>query len=124
MQISDRKLNAILEQQVFSVFYQTLADLRTPHEVEVVLSDLLSETERVALAKRLAIATFLEKGRSYENIRETLKVSSATVASVAEQMGNPGIQLALTKVKAEEWANQWAKRISQLFKNFSSESSL
>ena len=119
MQISERKLNAVLEQQVFSVFYQTLADLRTPHEVETVLSDLLSETERVALAKRLAIATFLEKGRSYENIRETLKVSSATVASVAEQMGNPGIQLALTKVKAEEWASHWAKRISRFFNKLS-----
>ncbi|OGY19102.1 MAG: hypothetical protein A3F04_01625 [Candidatus Chisholmbacteria bacterium RIFCSPHIGHO2_12_FULL_49_9] len=120
MQISDRKLNAILEQQVFSVFYQTLADLRTPHEVKVVLSDLLTETERVALAKRFAIATFLEKGRSYENIREMLKVSSATVAAVALRMGNPGVQLALTKVKAEEWADQWAKRIRRLFQSFSS----
>jgi len=124
MQISDRKLNAIFQEQLFSVFYQTLADLRTPNEVEIVFSDLLTETERVALAKRLAIATFLEKGRSYENIRDTLKVSSATVASVAEQMGNPGIQLALTKVKAEEWADKWAKRISLMFKNFSSKKAL
>ena len=116
MQISSRKLNTVLEKQIFSVFYQSLADLRTPEEVETVLADLLTDTERTALAKRLAIAVFLEKGRSYENIRETLKVSSATIASVAEQMGDPGFQLALAKVKAEEWAEEWAGRISGLFK--------
>ena len=122
MQISSRKLNTVLEKQIFSVFYQSLADLRTPEEVETVLADLLTDTERTALAKRLAIAVFLEKGRSYENIRETLKVSSATIASVAEQIGDPGFQLALAKVKAEEWAEEWAGRISGLFRKVRSTS--
>ncbi|EKD49657.1 MAG: hypothetical protein ACD_63C00078G0001, partial [uncultured bacterium] len=81
MQVSSRQLNSVLEKQIFSVFYQTLSDLRTPEEIKTVLTDLLTETELTALAKRLAIATFLEKGRSYENIRDTLKVSSATIAS-------------------------------------------
>ncbi len=116
MQVSNRKLNSTLEKQIFSVFHQMLSDLRTPEEAKRVFEDLLTETERTALAKRLAIAAFLDKGRSYENIRETLKVSSATIASVAEQMGNPGIQLALTKIKAEEWADEWAEKISGLFK--------
>lgn len=120
MQISSRKLNATLEKQIYSLFHQMLADLRTPEEVESVLSDLLTKTEHTALAKRLAIATFLDKGRSYENIRETLKVSSATIASVAEQMGNPGVQRALAKVKAEEWADEWAGKIGGLFKKISS----
>lgn len=116
MQISNRKLNGALEKQIFSVFYQALADLKTPQEVEIVVSDLLTETEKTALAKRLAIVAFLDKGRSYENIRETLKVSSATIASVAEQMGSPGMQLALTKIKAEEWAEEWAEKISTILK--------
>ena len=66
------------------------------------------------LVKRLAIAIFLDKGRSYENIRNILKVSSATIASVNEQMGNPGIQLALRKIKADEWADEWTEKISGL----------
>lgn len=122
MQVSNRKLNTTLEKQVFSVFYQSLADLRTPEEVESVLTDLLTETERTAIAKRLAIATFLEKGRSYENIRETLKVSSATIAAVADQLGSPGYQLALTKIKAEQWAEEWAGKIAGLFKKVSTSS--
>jgi uncharacterized protein YerC len=116
MQVSNRKLNATLEKQILPVFYQSLADLRTPEEVETVLSGLLTETERTALAKRLAIASYLEKGRSYENIRDTLKVSSATIASVAEHMGDPGFRLALDKIKAEAWADEWAGKIYGLFK--------
>lgn len=123
MQVSTRKLNLTLEKQIFSVFHQALADLRTPEEVESVMTDLLTETERTAIAKRLAIATFLEKGRSYENIRETLKVSSATIAAVAEQLGSPGYQLALRKIKAEEWAGVWASKIAGLFKKNVSTSS-
>lgn len=119
MQVSSRKLNATLEKQIFSLFHKMFSDLKTTEEVNSVFSDLLTETEHVALAKRLAIAIFLDKGRSYENIRETLKVSSATIASVANQMGNPGIQSAIAKVKAEEWAGEWAGKISGLFKKIS-----
>jgi TrpR-related protein YerC/YecD len=123
MQVSSRQLNSVLEKQIFSVFYQTLSDLRTSEEIKTVLTDLLTETELTALAKRLAIATFLEKGRSYENIRDTLKVSSATIASVAEQIGNPGFQMALERIRAEEWAGEWAGRIASLFRKVSSNTS-
>jgi uncharacterized protein YerC len=114
MQISKQKLNKTIEKQVFDIYYQLIADMKSAEEAKVLLSDLLSDTERQVMAKRVAIALFLDKGRSYENIRTTLKVSSATIASVQEQMGNPGYQMALQKVKAEEWADQWAGRISSI----------
>lgn len=122
MQVSNRKLNDTLEKQIFSMFYQALADLQTPEEIEEVFSDLLTDTERTALAKRLAIATYLDKGRSYENIRDSLKVSSATIAAVAEQMGSPGMQLAIKKIKAEEWADEWSSKLSGLFRGIGSKS--
>lgn len=114
MQISKQKLNKTIEKQIFDIFYQLIADTKSLEEVKVLFSDLLSETERQVISKRLGIALFLDKGRSYENIKNTLKVSSATIATVQEQMGNPGIQLALQKVKAEEWADAWAGRISSI----------
>ncbi len=117
MQTSARKLNKTIEKQIFYILYQLMADTKSVQEAETLITDLLSETEKLALAKRLAIATFLEKGRSYENIRETLKVSSATIASVQEMMGNPGFQLALHKVKAEEWADEWGDKIMGMFKS-------
>jgi uncharacterized protein YerC len=112
MQVSKQKLNKTLEKQVYEMFYQLMADLKTPEEAQVLLTDLLSETERQVIAKRLAIALFLDKGRSYEDIKNTLKVSSATIATVQDLMSHSGMQLALTKVKAEVWADEWAGKIS------------
>jgi uncharacterized protein YerC len=114
MQVSKQKLNHSIEKQVYTLFYQLLVDIKSLNEAELIMKDLLSTTEKEVMAKRLAIAIFLDKGRSYENIKNTLKVSSATIASVQEQMGNPGMQLALQKVKAEEWADQWAGKISSI----------
>jgi uncharacterized protein YerC len=114
MQVSKQKLNKTIEKQIFNILYQLVSDIKTPQEAETLLKDLLSETERQVVAKRLAIAIFLDKGRSYENIKNTLKVSSATIASVQEQMGDPGLQLALQKVKAEEWADEWAEKITSI----------
>jgi uncharacterized protein YerC len=114
MQVSKQKLNKNIEKQIYTIFYQLMVDLKTIDETEKLMKDLLSTTEREVIAKRVAIAIFLDKGRSYENIKNTLKVSSATIASVQENMGNPGMQLALQKIKAEEWADQWAGKITSL----------
>lgn len=114
MQVSKQQLNKTLEGQVYTIFFQLLADVRNPREAELLFKDLLTRTELSVLSKRVAIALFLDKGRSYENIKSTLKVSSATIASVQEIMGNPGMQLALNKIKAEEWADQWAGKISKM----------
>ena len=115
MQVSKQRLNKTIEKQIYMILYQLIGDIKSSQEAKLLLADLLSDTERQVIAKRLAIALFLDKGRSYENIKHTLKVSSATIASVQESMGNPGTQLALQKVKAEEWADEWAGKISSLF---------
>lgn len=114
MQVSKQKLNATLEGQVYAIFYQLIADVKSTREAELLFKDLLTRTELSVLTKRVAIALFLDKGRSYENIKNTLKVSSATIASVQETIGNPGMQLALNKIKSEEWADQWAGKISKM----------
>ena len=114
MQVSKQRLNKTIEKHVYSILYQLIADIKSPLEVKVFLQDILSETELQVIAKRVSIALFLDKGRSYENIKSTLKVSSATIANVQDSMGNPGIQLALQKVKAEEWADNWADKITNI----------
>ena len=111
MQFSEKKLNKNLQKQIFQVFYQTMADLKKPEEVEIFFKDFLSQTARTALAKKLAVAAFLERRRSYQEIKKTLKVSSSTVSEVYKKLSRPGFQLALKKIKAEEWADKWSKRI-------------
>jgi hypothetical protein len=59
----------------------------------------------------LAISYWLRKGRSYENIRANLKVSSATIACVVEMMKKRGFGEALEVLEAEEWAKVWSEKI-------------
>jgi uncharacterized protein YerC len=114
MRTSNRKLNASLRNQIEKTFYQLIADLTRPEEVETFLKDFLNDAELEAFTKRMAVAYWLKKGRSYENIKENLKVSSATITTVQALMKKPGFELALKKIGAEEWANVWAERIKKI----------
>lgn len=116
MRISNKKVNVSLEKQINEMFTQSLTDLRDIKETKAFLRDFFNETELEAFTKRLAIAYWLKKGRSYNNIKENLKVSSATVASVQTMMNKTGIKLILKKVEAEEWANKWAEKIKKFIK--------
>lgn len=116
MRVSSRKLNDALKRQIAKTFSQVLADIKDVDEMDKFLSDYLSRSEYEILAKRLAVAYWLKKGRSYENIKNNLKVSSATVASVSSEIKKPGFQKALKIIEAEEWANQWSEKIKRLIK--------
>lgn len=106
-------MNQKIESQVYKILYQVIADAKNEIDVEITLKALMSENELSAIAKRLAIAVFLDKRQSYDHIKDVLKVSTATIASVAENMNNRGIQQALNRVKAEEWADVWSIRLSR-----------
>lgn len=107
------KLSKNIEEQVYKILYQVLADAKTDIDIELILKSLMGPTEVQAVAKRLAIAVFLDKGQSYERIRDVLKVSSATISSVANTMNERGMKMALERVKAEQWADVWSIRISR-----------
>ena len=98
------------------MFNQAVCDFKSPEEIDKFLKDFFTDAEYETFAKRLAVAYWLKKGRSYANIRDNLKVSSATVSSVQSIMDKPGFKSALKKVEAEEWANQWAEKIKKFIK--------
>lgn len=116
MRTSEKHLNPSLKTQIGKTFAQAIADLRDLNESEEFLKDFLTDSEYDAFAKRLAIAYWLKKGRSYNNIKDNLKVSSATIASVQSMMQNKGFKLILKKIEAEEWANQWSEKIKKFIK--------
>lgn len=118
MQVSKQDVSKKIEKKIFRSLYQVLADLKRPHEVEKFLDDVLSETEKTVLAKRLGIAYYLGKNKSYERIKEDLKVSSATIANVQKWLeeGGEGLILALKAIEADEWAGEMAEKISKSFK--------
>jgi uncharacterized protein YerC len=118
MRKPQNKMNPRIKSQITKIFYQLIADLRTPQEPKSFCQDFLTEGEQMMLAKRLATVLYLDKKRSYSNIKKTLKVSSATIAEMYKKMQNQGIQLALQKIKTDEWAEEWAFKISSFLSKF------
>ncbi len=59
-----------------------LSNLADTKQMANLLDSLFTQTERLMLAKRLAIAVLLERGLSYKKISSMLKVSSVTIGSV------------------------------------------
>lgn len=118
MQVSKKGVDKQIERKIFESLYQVLADLKSSSEIKMFLDDALSETEKTVLAKRLGIAYYLNKNKSYEEIRQDLKVSSATIANVCKWMesGGEGLRLALKTIEADEWAGEMAGKINDSVK--------
>ena len=114
MRVSENKINNILHNQIQKTLAESLAEIKTTEEMHSLLSSFLTKNEYEGLAKRLAVAYWLKKKRSYANIMNNLKVSSATVASVQEMMHSKEMQKMIINIEAEEWANQWSKKIKNL----------
>lgn len=116
MQISKVKLNPVIKRQVMDMWCQMIADIKDPKEALLIFEDLFSEIELAAITKRLAVGYWLTNKRSYDVIKSALKVSSATIATVAADLKKPGWKTAIEKVMAEEWATKWEAKIFNLFK--------
>ncbi|NIT04611.1 helix-turn-helix domain-containing protein [Candidatus Saccharibacteria bacterium] len=71
-----------MERKIRHAFSQSLAKISSEKEMERYIFDLLTPTEQIMLAKRLAIAALLVRGLSYQEISKRLKVSTSTVARV------------------------------------------
>lgn len=106
-------VNKSLQREIEKTFVNAILELRDEEKLRMFLKSFLTEAEFEGLAKRLAICYWLKKGRSYENIKENLKVSSATIASVSVMMKEDGIQMVLKNLEAEEWAQEWSEKIKK-----------
>ena len=107
-------MNSILRTRLESLFAQTVSDLKTPEEAREFINDFFFPSEKESFVKRLALIYWLKKGRGYSNIKQNLKVSSATIASAQTLLDKKGVQNALKKIEAEEWANQWSEQIKKI----------
>ncbi len=88
-------------------------DLKDPKEIEAFLTDFFGDEELEKYIKRISIAYWLKKGRDRANIRENLKATSAEISLAERSLKKEGIKLALKKIEAEEWANQWVEKIKK-----------
>src|SRR3989338_5524992 len=116
MQVSKVLVKKEVENQILTILSQVVSDIRNPEEANKFLHDFFTDVEIITIAKRLAIAYFLSRGESYETIKQKLKVSSATIASIQTKLSNNnGIKIALKKIQADQWASKWTNFIMSIF---------
>ena len=116
MRTSSIKLNPIIKNQIGKTFTQLICDFKSPEEVDKFFKVFFNESEYETFIKRLAVSYWLKKNRSYSNIKTNLKVSSATIASIQNNLDSEGMKIAIKKLEADEWANVWAEKINKLVK--------
>lgn len=111
-------MNPSLKRQLLRTFSQMVDDLKGPKEIETFLTDFFDDLELEKYVKRLAIAYWIKKGRTKENIRLNLKDTPLDLKSAEKFLKSEGGKLALKKIEAEEWANQWVDRIKKFSKKY------
>lgn len=102
--VSKKVLDKNIEERMFEIFWKSLSGLKSPTAVEKFLRSFISDVEHTMLAKRLGVALMLAKGYSYEEIENTLKVSSGTILSVSirHKIGQGGLAPALGRILRDE----------------------
>jgi TrpR-related protein YerC/YecD len=113
MRTSKSRVAPDTKKQIHHWLYQVVTDIKSIEEAEEFLKEILTKAELEAVVKRLAVAQRLTKGESYQEIKQAIKVSSATIATIADKLNsNGGYRLALKKIQADQWAEKWAEKIT------------
>jgi len=114
-QISKRQLNRDIQKRIYEIFIDVLKETQTSSEVESLLEDFLTPTERVMLPKRLCIAYLLLKGYNHRTIASYLKVSFTTLnrVSTALRTGGQGYTLMLTRLQKREKIDMIFRQIEE-----------
>ena len=116
MQMSKKSLNVTLEKQLSQMVYQLVCDIKSARNAELILETILSPMELTAVIKRVSIAYWLSKNRKYDNIKNNLMVSSASISDIQRHIKSAGWQEVLRHINAEEWAGIWENKIKGIFK--------
>jgi len=103
-QVSRYPISKKVADRIFEVFLKTLVEIKSDEEADQFISDLLTPTEKIMLAKRLAIAVLLEQGYDYRSIQQLIRVSAPTITSVniARRYGKEGYRKLISKILRDE----------------------
>lgn len=114
-QVSKRQLNSNVRKRIYEIFVDILKEVQTSSEVQSLLEDFLTPTERIMLPKRLCIAYLLLKRYNHRAIASYLKVSFTTInrVSTALKTGGQGYTLMLTRLQKREKIDAIFKQIEE-----------
>jgi len=100
--VSKKKLQKDVLNQINNRLVETVAVLKTNDSTKNFINDLLGESEKIVLAKRLSIVFMLQENISWYRISTLLKVSDTTVKKIAVKIDRGGYKNILKIVKQKK----------------------
>jgi len=106
-QVSKYTLRKDVSDRIFELFAKILTSMPNKERAEVFISEFFTPTEKIMLSKRVAIMFLLEKRCDYNTIKDILKVSSSTIATVntLRQYRSKGYRKLISKILKDEKMN-------------------
>lgn len=103
-QISNYPISKDIAERIFDVFVKSIISVKGKQETEDFIADLFTPTEKIMLAKRVAIAFLLLRKYEYREISKVLRVSLPTISSVSFSLkyGKGSYQKILSKIAVQE----------------------
>lgn len=110
--VSRKPISEDLYKEITQELWWLLTSIKDEKEMRIFLGDLLTGTEKVMLAKRLALANLILRGRDWKEICDFLNLSSSTVNKMKRWLegSGSGFRIALKKLeKKERWEEFWER---------------
>lgn len=114
--ISKKKLTTKAEKQLIQTFKLVLVKIGKQEEMDEFVFSLLSNTEQIMLAKRLAIVVLLEEKIPESTIANILNVTRETVARqrYQKELRGVGYEIAFRKLSEEKMLGEFKKFLISL----------
>lgn len=121
-QISRNPLDKETNQEIQATMWWLLARLNNDSDIKKFLNCLLTKTEKIMLAKRLAIAFLVNRNYNYRDISDALKVSTATVCKIKESIEKTEgeYEIFIKKLEKREELKKFAKQFDRFIEGLAS----
>lgn len=102
--VSKRPLNPEVRRQILDTFVHGFSKVIEEKDMSKLINDLLTPSEKIMLGKRLMAALLLERGYSYGQINELLKLTNATINTIRRELdkGGQGYRIIVQLLKKKE----------------------
>ena len=112
------KLTQKEQEQLLLEFCEGMLSLKNLHEIVNFLKDIFTKQEIEMVSKRLKIARLLLEGKTYEEIKDTIKVSQGTISriNVWLKLSGEGYRIAVARTKVKE--NTYSDEIKKMNLNY------
>ena len=103
MKVRAKELSDAHRMEVLDMLYTAAGAVKGRQAMKLFLRDLLTESERIMLGRRIIIARRLIAGESYDTIEEDLHVGRDTIWRVQRWLSDqfPGFEDAIKELESE-----------------------